>query len=82
MSKLATGNGSATSRWAAARVCSIALGKTTARSDNEERTPGLGGKVWPCQRSWHLPMYVVPKLKITDLGLLDVAAWKIVPVQE
>jgi adenine deaminase len=24
---------------------------------------------------------VVPKLKITDAGLLDVNAWKIVPVQ-
>jgi len=28
-----------------------------------------------------LPLSVVPKLKITDAGLLDVNAWKIVPVQ-
>jgi adenine deaminase len=28
-----------------------------------------------------LPLSVVPKLKITDTGLLDVAAWKIAPVQ-
>lgn len=28
-----------------------------------------------------LALSVVPKLKITDLGLLDVAAWRIVPVQ-
>jgi adenine deaminase len=29
-----------------------------------------------------LALSVVPKLKITDRGVLDVAAWRIVPVQE
>jgi adenine deaminase len=28
-----------------------------------------------------LALSVVPKLKMTDWGLLDIAAWKIVPVQ-
>jgi adenine deaminase len=28
-----------------------------------------------------LALSVVPKLKITDLGVLDVDAWQIVPVQ-
>jgi adenine deaminase len=28
-----------------------------------------------------LALSVVPKLKITDRGLLDVAAWRIIPVQ-
>ena len=28
-----------------------------------------------------LALSVIPKLKLTDSGLLDVAAWKIVPVQ-